>query len=239
MSKSSVFLLCGGRGKRLNSKTSHMPKALVPVNNRPILSYILEQFRSQDFKNFIFGTGYLSSMIEGFLAKEPKGHSSHYTISDAGESASMLGRIWHARESYTKYVIVVYGDTFIDIKYEDLLKAHMDGGGLMTLMTGQIQNPFGVVTIDSSLRITSFVEKPIQDQYIGCFVFNREALDEITPAMLDLPDGDGLVYLFNVLAKTNKLQAFRHKGLQITFNTEHELQNANSAFKDYYTVREN
>jgi hypothetical protein len=85
------------------------------------------------------------------------------------------------------------------------------------------------------------VEKPLHDYYIGCFAFNRDALDAIPADLLNLPDGQGLVLWFQDLASQSLLGAYRHKGFQVTFNTESERLNADQHLKNYssyYTVNE-
>lgn len=232
----SVFILCGGKGTRLR-RSGHTPKVLAPVHGRPILFHVTQHFYSQGVREFILGTGYLSEKVEAFVREEM--NPADFTISNAGADASMLERLYHARSYFKETVIVAYGDTFIDFQYKDLIEQHRGSGCPMTILTGQIRNPFGVVQIGDQNRVTSFVEKPVCDYYIGCLAFSRILLDRITSSLLQLPDGEGLVALFNLLAQRGELQAFRHKGLQITFNTEEELQAADQVLKDYFTVREN
>lgn len=240
-SEISTLILCGGRGKRLQSRTSQTPKVLIPVNGKPVLDYILGHFLEQKFKNFVFATGYLSDKVEEYLAARQCEHGEglSFSISNAGESASMLMRLASVRKFLKDQVIVSYGDTFIDIDYQDLLSRHRQSECPVTIVTGQIKNPFGVVQLAANDRVTSFVEKPVYNHYIGCFVFDQKILDEVTEADLNLPDGEGLVKLFQTLAQQQRLAAFRHRGLQITFNTEQELEAANTQLNDYYTVREN
>ena len=236
MTSASVLILCGGRGRRLGPLAEHMPKVLAPVNGRPILSHVVEQFKGHGFESFVLATGHLSEKVEDFARSSLAGCS--VSISNAGAEASMLKRIHTARPYLADEVIVGYGDTYIDMDYRNFLEAHVRGGCPVTLVTGKIRNPFGVVTLGPSGKVTSFVEKPVYDYYIGCFAFRRGLLDSVGEDLLARPDGEGLVSLFENLARSGELAAFPHEGLQLTFNTEEQLSAASALLREYFTMRE-
>ena len=49
-----AIVIGAGRGRRLSPYTDDRPKCLVPVKGRPILSWILDAFRSVGLKDIIF-----------------------------------------------------------------------------------------------------------------------------------------------------------------------------------------
>jgi glucose-1-phosphate cytidylyltransferase len=232
----AVLILCGGRGRRLGVRSEHTPKVLAPVDGRPILSFVVERFMEQGFNSFVLATGHLSEKVENFARSNLTGCS--VVISNEGADASMLRRLYAARTHLADDVIVGYGDTYIDMDYRGLLEEHVRGDCPITLVTGRIRNPFGVVTIGTAGKVTSFVEKPVHDYYIGCFAFRRTLLESLDHDLLSRPDGEGLVALFDRLAREGQLAAFRHEGLQLTFNTEEQLDAASALLKEYFTMRE-
>ena len=62
-----VILLCGGKGERLRPLTSNTPKPLIPLNNKPILSYIFEHLEGYKLNDFIIATGYKAEKIDSFM----------------------------------------------------------------------------------------------------------------------------------------------------------------------------
>jgi NDP-sugar pyrophosphorylase family protein len=234
----SALVLCGGKGSRLGAAGLSTPKALTLVNGRPMLDYVSEHLRAEGFLEITLSTGFLSEKIEEFTTTR---NDLSFSISNAGVEASMLNRIYSARSKLKEHVIVSYGDTFIDINYAEFLETHKASKHTATMVTGQFQNPFGVIKLGENGLVKEFVEKPLHDYYIGCFAFNRDALDTIPADLLDLPDGQGLVLWFQDLASKSQLGAYRHKGFQVTFNTESERLNADQHLKNYfsyYTVNE-
>ena len=231
-----VAILCGGRGSRLKPVTDSVPKPLVALNGRPILDYVMNFYRAKGFSHFTLCLGYKGDLIRAYYNRPPEG--TEILFSEAGVDASMLQRLWSLRDTVEERLIVSYGDTFIDLDLEHMFATHLEFGAKATIVTAKIRNPFGLVQADSEGWVTSFVEKPILNYYIGSFIIERSAFDLITPDLLEKPDGQGLVDFFVSLAGKRQLAAFQHEGNQITFNTESERQKAEEDLGQYYTYSE-
>jgi len=231
-----VAVLCGGRGRRLRPATDTIPKALVKLNGRPILDYVIDFYRSKQLSQFILCVGYKADKVREHYATPPPG--VEILFSDAGENASMLKRIWALQDFSWERLFVSYSDTFIDLNLDHMLATHQERQAEVTIVTARIRNPFGLVTSNSEGWVTSFVEKPLLNYYIGSFILERSALAYVTADMLQSPDGQGLVDFFGILAGHQKLAAFEHRGLQITFNTESERQKAEKDMGRFYTYSE-
>lgn len=236
LSESQVAILCGGRGRRLKPATDQIPKALVPLNGRPILDHVVDFYRSRGVQRFVLCIGYKGEMVRDHFSESPEG--AEIEFSDAGEGTGMLNRIWELRESMPERMFVSYCDTFIDLDVEGMLKAHTESDAWLTIVTARIRNPFGLVEVGPDGRVMSFREKPLLNYYIGSFIIDRRALDIVREDMLEKPDGQGLVELFETLAGDGRLHSFEHKGLQITFNTESERRAAEEDLGHFYTYRE-
>lgn len=231
-----IVILCGGRGTRLKPMTDEVPKALVKLNGRPVLDYIIDFYCSKGFKRFVLCVGYKGEKIKSHFAH--KKSDIDIQFSDAGESASMLERIYAVRDIIDNTFFVSYGDTLTDLDIDGMLVLHKKRKAAVTIVTAGIRNPFGLVTYNAKNEVISFVEKPILNYYIGSFVIERSVLDNVTAKMRNFSDGQGLVELFGSLIKQQKLMTFEHKGNQITFNTETERQKAEETIGQFYTVLE-
>ena len=58
-----VVILCGGRGERLHPYTNTIPKPLLKIKNKPILTYIIEHLSKYDIQELIITAGYKSNKI--------------------------------------------------------------------------------------------------------------------------------------------------------------------------------
>ena len=47
-----AILLCGGKGERLRPLTLEIPKPMVKIKGKPIISYILNQIKHPKISNF-------------------------------------------------------------------------------------------------------------------------------------------------------------------------------------------
>ena len=82
--KPKIILLCGGKGERLKPLTIDIPKPLIQINKKPIISYIFEHLESFKLDEFIITTGYKADKID-FYMKELKPSFSYKTV-NSGET---------------------------------------------------------------------------------------------------------------------------------------------------------
>ena len=67
-----IVILAGGKGKRFNPFSFVIPKPLMPINQNPILMYLINAFKKYKFKNFFISTGYQSELIKAYLGTGKK-----------------------------------------------------------------------------------------------------------------------------------------------------------------------
>jgi glucose-1-phosphate cytidylyltransferase len=227
-----TLILCGGKGTRLGSE--EIPKALVEIGGRPILSHILRIYQSQGFGDFVLCLGYKGAAIkEHFLYKEgmfredfalevsrtgparaipiENGADGSFRIvfAETGEDTPTGGRIKIA----SKYAgagtfMVTYGDGVADVDLRALLAFHRRQGTLGTVTVVNPASQFGEVVIGSDGKVREFREKPKMEKWVngGFFVFE--------PGFLDYLREDDVLERAPLerLAKEGQLSAFRHEG---------------------------
>jgi len=63
--KYKVFIPTAGIGERLEEKTKYLNKSLVEINNRPIISHIIEKFDLR--QEFVIAVGYKAKLVKDYL----------------------------------------------------------------------------------------------------------------------------------------------------------------------------
>jgi glucose-1-phosphate cytidylyltransferase len=232
-----IVIMCGGRGKRLGMFTESIPKPLIKITeHQTILEIKIQQYLQQGFNELILCVGYKGELIQKTVAEFDTNAAIEF--SNAGLDAGILQRLYVARDLFTDQAIMTYGDTFTDLDLKQFIDIHQNSDNEATIVVAPIENPFGLVEFDANNKVTSFKEKPILNYYIGYAIINKSAFDLIPPKIIDMPDGQGLVTFYKILLAMDKLGVYYHSGLQVTFNTLEELDEAKDKMARFYTTRE-
>ena len=59
--------MAGGKGSRIQSVNSELPKPLIPINGRPILQWEIECLVRQGFTDIILTVSHKAEMIEDYF----------------------------------------------------------------------------------------------------------------------------------------------------------------------------
>ena len=62
-----AILLCGGKGERLRPLTLEIPKPMVKIKGKPIISYILNQIKHPKISKIYITVGYKAKIIEDYF----------------------------------------------------------------------------------------------------------------------------------------------------------------------------
>ncbi len=155
-----AIILAGGLGTRLRPVIPDVPKCMAPINGKPFLYYLLENFKNKGVENFIFSVGHLHEMIEKYLA-ENYGYLN-YKISLETEPLGTGGAIKSAcGKASQEKILVCNGDTFYNIDVDVLYQFHEEKKGSCSLCLKPMHNfdRYGAVELNSDYSIKSFKEK--------------------------------------------------------------------------------
>ena|SRR5207302_6319949 len=210
VSSSTVAILCGGRGTRLQEHTREIPKPLVEIGGRPILWHVIQIYACQGVHRFVLCVGYKGEMIEEFVASCDWPPGLEIVCVQTGIETQTGGRIKRAAPQLPndRTFHVTYADGVADIDLSLLQSQHEAHGTLATMTVVRPELPFGIAEIAGDGRIRGFKEKPRSDHWIngGFFCLEPGALDYIEPD--SILERDPL----ERLAADHQLSAFRHEG---------------------------
>ncbi len=188
-----AVLLVGGAGTRLRPYTFVMPKALVPVDGRPILAIVLDQLAKGGFTEATLCLGHHAGYLKAWLesAEElPSGlHLSHILESSPLGTAGAVRQVPRPAESF----LVMNGDILTTLDYAGFLRAHEASGAALTIATThrETTTDLGILEFDENDRLREYVEKPLHNYWVsmGIYAWHPRVLDRVQPGeRIDLPD---------------------------------------------------
>ena len=181
------LILAGGSGTRLRPLTYTGAKQLVPVANRPVLFYVVDNLVDAGVTDI----GVIISPETGAEIKAALGDGSRFGASFTfilqEKPAGLAHAVAAARSFLTDADFVMYlGDNLIGTPIRDPVASfQVSSEFAASLMLKEVSNPssFGVAEIDSEGKVVSLVEKPKQPRsnlaLVGIYMFRPSIFDAI------------------------------------------------------------
>jgi len=211
------IILHGGHGTRLRPLTHTGPKQLLPISNKPMSQYALEDLRGAGITEIaiIIGDVYPEKVKEFYGDGTKFGVKITYVYQDAPKGISHAIRL--CKEFIGKDNFVVYlGDNVLRTGLKEFTKKFLssDVDGMILLCEVDDPTRFGIAELDGE-KITKIIEKPKNPKsnlaVIGVYFLSPKIFDiidrlkpswrgelEITDALQMMMD-DGLNLSYNIV----------------------------------------
>jgi dTDP-glucose pyrophosphorylase len=181
----TVAVLAGGFGKRLDPFTRILPKALIPIHQKPVIEHILESFGAAGIEQFELILHHQAELIQAYfraLAGFPYALSYHIEPHPLGTAGglSLLDPNKVERDIFLSNC-----DIMISADYRQILDFHRDGDFPLTVVGAarQITIPYGVLRLQNNGGLDRLDEKPQMDLLVntGMYILRREVLPLLQP----------------------------------------------------------
>ena len=190
-----VVILAGGLGTRLRPVTTQIPKPMVPVAGVPYLEYQLRLLAEQGFSDVVLLTGYLGEQIEEYFGTGSRlGLDLRYSREPAPLGTG--GALREARPLLAEEFLVIYGDSYLPIRYASVMERLRSSGaeGVLVLYhdpAGETDVP-GNVAIDAQGVVTRYDKSGTNEPELRHVEAGVLALRQ---SVLDLVPATGVVSL--------------------------------------------
>ncbi len=244
-----VVILCGGKGLRMNGVSGGIPKALVRVNDKPIIWHIMKLYSHYGHHDFILPLGYRGEQIKEYFMDQTwkdndfilhlgknkydlleKRINWRVTFADTGLETMTGARIKQIEKFINEDTfLLTYGDGLANVDMNALLQFHKEKGKIVTITGVKIRSQYGHLSVKDGIA-TEFEEKQKLDTIIngGFFVCNKDFfryLSEDTSCVLEEEP------LRNIV-KEGELAVFEYDGFWIGVDTPKDLKEANEKWKE-------
>src|SRR5690554_6815492 len=155
------IIMAGGEGSRLRPLTCNLPKPMVPILNKPIMTYSIELLKSYGITDIGVTLQYMPEVIKDhFHEGSEYGVSLNYFIEDT--PLGTAGSVKNADSFLDETFVVISGDALTDIDLGSAIEFHKEKGSIATLVLKSVEVPleYGVVVTSKDGQIERFLEKP-------------------------------------------------------------------------------
>ena len=217
-----AVILAGGLGTRLYPVTYAVPKAMVPIANRPLLERILGWLVRGEVREVALAVCYKPEIIrEHFKDGRDFGVRLEYMVES--EPLGTGGAAKNCAEFLDGPFVVMNGDILTSFDLSAMIEFHARKRAAATIAAVLVADPsrYGVVESDPEDRVKRFLEKPaagaMRDQYInaGVYIFERDLLAEMPQPPFSMERD----FFPHLLAKQFPFYSFRTEGYWIDVGT--------------------
>lgn len=234
-----AMLLAGGQGSRLKALTKRIAKPAVSFGGKyRIIDFALSNCINSDINTVGILTQYKPYLLNSYI-----GNGEGWDLDGLNGQVSLLppyfteeGGSWYngtadaifknmdfIDQMNPEYVLILSGDHLYKMDYNDMLQYHKNTGADLTVsvinVTLEEASRFGIMSVDSDLRITKFTEKPKKPDStlasMGIYIFTwsilkKALIEDSTDEKSEHDFGKNIIP--NLLADNKKLLAYEFKG---------------------------
>jgi len=187
-----ALVLSGGKGTRLRPLTFTCAKQLIPVANKPVLGYVLDQVAATSIKK----VGIITAHETGHFVKDYVGDGSDWSLNVSYISQEPLG-LAHAVKTAKRFLgndsfVMCLGDNVTGQGLASFVKKFKSQRLDALIILKEVDTPsaFGIAQLDGEGNIVRLVEKPKEPigsnlAIIGTYLFSNkvhEAIERIKPS---------------------------------------------------------
>lgn len=212
-----VVIMAGGKGTRISSVASDIPKPMIKIGGMPVLEHELNCLREQGFEDIIITVSHLGHVIMDYFGDgsrvspvtgKPFGVHIEYFVEE--QPLGNAGALFQLKDKLTEDFLLLNADSVFDIDFNRMINYHKEKGGLVTLFTHPNSHPYdsALIIADDNGAVMQWLAK--EDEHPNYYQNRVNAgLHVLSPKVLDMeintPKIDLDRQLLKLLAGTGKM----------------------------------
>lgn len=207
-----VVIMAGGKGTRITSIASDIPKPMIPIEGKPVLERELLCLKEQGFDDIIITVSYLGNIIMEYFGDGSR-WGIHIEYFYENQPLGNAGALFEIKEKLTEDFLLINADAIFDIDFNRFVAFHKSHDGLATLFTHPNSHPYdsGLIIANKDRQVMSWLtkedERPIYYQNrvnAGIHVLSPKLLEQ----RIDTPKIDLDRQLLKPLAATGQMYCY-------------------------------
>ena len=190
-----VVIMAGGKGTRISSVASDIPKPMIKIEGVPVLEHEIECLRKQGYTDLIITVSHLGNIIMDYFGDgKDFGVNIEYYFEE--EPLGNAGALFKIKDKLTDDFLLLNADAIFDIDFNRFVEYHKEKGGLVTLFTHPNSHPYdsGLIIADNNKAVEKWLAKEDDRPEVyrnrvnaGLHILSPKVLDvEITTPKVDL-----------------------------------------------------
>lgn len=181
-----VVIMAGGKGTRMLSIASDIPKPMIPIEGRPVLEHEIECLCEQGFTDILITVGHLGNVIMDYFGDGLK-FGVHITYYFEKEPLGNAGALFQVKDQLTDDFLLLNADAMFDIDFNRFVQYHKTHDAVATLFTHPNSHPYdsGVIIADEHMAVRKWLAKEDErPEYFknrvnaGLHVLNKRILEQ-------------------------------------------------------------
>ena len=213
-----LVILAGGKGARLSEYTKRIPKPMVHIKKKPIITHIINHYYKFGVREVIIASGYKHEIIKNYFKKNVIYKDLKIKVVNTGLNTLTGLRIKKLKNFFSKdeNFFLTYGDGISNINLNKLYRFHIKHKKIATLTAVHPPARFGELKIKKG-KVIKFEEKPqLIKGWIngGFFVLNFRIFKFLTNKNV-MFERDPIQRVI----KSNNFMAYQHKDFWMCMDT--------------------
>ena len=175
-----AVLMAGGKGERLRPLTEKTPKPLLPVGDKAIIDYNIDNLIYHGIKHISVTVNYLKEQLEEHFATEQNGIKVNCVREP--RFLGTIGSLRFVKSFQNDAILVMNSDLFTNVDLEDFYLHFKETGADMSAaaIPYSISVPYGIFNVSED-EITGLTEKPTYNYYAnaGIYLIKKDVLNLI------------------------------------------------------------
>ena len=163
-----AVIMAGGKGTRISSVASDIPKPMIRIGEKPVLEHEIECLREQNFTDIILTVSHLREIIMDYFGDgsgvspatgEPFGVKISYFVEEL--PMGNAGALFKLKDQLTEDFLLLNADALFHVDLNRFVRAHREKGGLATLFTHPNSHPYdsGLIVADDRGSVVRWLTK--------------------------------------------------------------------------------
>lgn len=155
-----TVIMAGGKGTRISSVASDIPKPMIKIEGKPVLEHEIECLKKQGFTDLLITISHLGSIIQDYF-----GDGSRFGVQiqyfNEEKPLGNAGALFKLRDQLTEDFLLLNADAVFDVDFSRFVEYHRAKGGLATLFTHPNSHPYdsSVLIVDEQGAVVTWLTK--------------------------------------------------------------------------------